>query len=521
MNAEPQLKAGFALRTQSGHLAAAATVAIMLIWVLALYWRTTASMIAIWERSETFAHGFIIFPLFLYLVWRARDSLAAIDSKPFLPALLGMVVAGAIWLLATQLKLNSVAQFAMIAMIPLAVWTVFGSAMLNVLGFPLFILVFAVPFGEFLVPVLMEWTADMTVVAIRLSGVPVYREGNYFMIPTGKWSVVEACSGLRYMIASLMAGCLFAYLSFRSPLRRAAFIAASLVVPILANWIRAYAIVMLGHLSGNRLAIGADHLLYGWVFFGIVMSILFWIGVRWREDEGAPAIAGAAPKAAAATPLGRKQFAGSVLAVVAMTAFWPIVESRHEQGTAPAVRGGLGPIAGHAGWKAVPEMLSDWRPDLAGASSEYSQTFAKDGEVVGLYIAFFDDASGDTKAITSTNQLVRTTNKRWTQVASGLASFDRGGNELAVRTGVIVRSPERLAVWHWYWIDGHVTASDFVAKLYEAYALLAGHGKPAAWVIAFTPTERGADQVRVTLQAFASAMHGPIEAALREASDPR
>src|SRR5206468_6688395 len=113
----------------------------------------------------------------------------------------------------------------------------------------------------------------------------VFREGNYFTIPSGSWSVVEACSGVRYLIASFMVGTLYAYLSYRSTARRAAFIAASLVVPIVANWLRAYMIVMLGHLTNNRLAVGADHLVYGWIFFGIVMALLFWIGSRWRQDE--------------------------------------------------------------------------------------------------------------------------------------------------------------------------------------------------------------------------------------------
>jgi hypothetical protein len=60
------------------------------------------------------------------------------------------------------------------------------------------------------------------------------------------------------------------------------------VVPIVANWLRAYMIVMIGHTSGMELATGVDHLIYGWLFFGLVMFIMFWIGSYWREDE-APA----------------------------------------------------------------------------------------------------------------------------------------------------------------------------------------------------------------------------------------
>lgn len=522
MHSEPYLDRILAAPAQSKRaVTTALAIVAILLWVLAAYGQTTASMAAIWARSETFAHGFVIVPLFLFLLWREKESLASIELKPFPLALLGILAAGAIWFLAARLRVNSVAQFAMIASIPFAVWAVLGTNALRMLSFPLGFLFFAVPFGEFMMPTLMEWTADVTVIAVRASGVPVYREGNYFMIPTGRWSVVEACSGLRYLIASFMVGCLFAYLSFRSAFRRMVFIAVSLFVPIVANWIRAYAIVMLGHLSGNRIAAGADHLLFGWVFFGLVMATLFWFGARWRED-GSPLTA---PKAALVTTsvprLQRRRLQGALLAVLVATAIWPLLDSIGESSGTVTQRSGLSPLAGRNGWTAVPDALSDWRPDISGATTTLTETFAKDGSQVGLFIAFFNDPSGEAKAITSTNQLVLTTNRQWTQMTGGKASVDRDGSQVSVRTGVVTRDRERLAVWQWYWIDGRVTASDFLGKLYEAVALLRGHGRPVAWIVVYTPTESGEEQVRVTLQAFTAAMHDPIEAALRQAAGPR
>ncbi len=74
-------------------------------------------------------------------------------------------------------------------------------------------------------------------------------------------------------------------MTYRSLARRIAFVALSLIVPIFANGIRAYLIVMTGHLSDMSLAVGVDHLIYGWIFFGFVMMLLFWIGSIWREDD--------------------------------------------------------------------------------------------------------------------------------------------------------------------------------------------------------------------------------------------
>ena len=115
------------------------------------------------------------------------------------------------------------------------------------LAFPLLFLLFAVPFGEVFIAPLIEFTADFTVAAVQLTGIPVLRNGTRFDLPTGSWSVVEACSGVRYLISSVTLGCLYAYLTYRSTTRRALFVALSIVVPIIANGLRAYMIVMIGH----------------------------------------------------------------------------------------------------------------------------------------------------------------------------------------------------------------------------------------------------------------------------------
>ncbi len=368
-------------------------VVLLLVWVLAVYGHTTYLMVSTWNNSVTFTHGFVVIPIVLYLLWRQRSALTAIEPRPFFPALLGIAAAGAAWLIGDRLSVNSVAEFAMMAMVPLAVWAVLGTQTLKALLFPLAFLFFAVPFGEFLVPPLMNWTADFAALAIRASGVPIFREGNFLTIPTGTWSIVEACSGIRYLIASFMVGCLFAYLSYRSPGRRIAFVAASLAVPIVANWVRAYLIIMLGHLTNNRLAVGADHLVYGWIFFGIVMVLLFWIGAKWREDDR-PQTVPMRPLATAAGPVSnRRPIWIALVSVLAVTAVWPLLESQHASGSSPASSPALDHIPGRDGWTAATEAISNWRPDISGASSELTQTFGKDRAPVGLFVAFYSGSS--------------------------------------------------------------------------------------------------------------------------------
>ena len=105
-------------------------------------------------------------------------------------------------------------------MLVLSVPAVLGIDVALTILFPLMFLFFGVPFGEFVVPTMMELTADFTVSALQFSAVPVFREGQHFIIPSGSWSVIDECSGVRYLMASFMVGTLFAYLNYRSLRRR-------------------------------------------------------------------------------------------------------------------------------------------------------------------------------------------------------------------------------------------------------------------------------------------------------------
>jgi exosortase A len=164
-----------------------------------------------------------------------------------------------------------------------SVWGVFGTVVARAMLMPLAFLMFAVPIGEGLIPKLQDFSAWFAVKMLDLSSVPVLLEGRFITVPSGRWEVAEACSGIRYLTSSVAIGFLYAGLVYRSWVRRIGFLLASTAVPILANGLRVYGIVLLAYLSGNRIAAGVDHLLYGWLFFTIVMFLLLSVGSWWRE----------------------------------------------------------------------------------------------------------------------------------------------------------------------------------------------------------------------------------------------
>jgi exosortase len=148
------------------------------------------------------AHGFVVLPIVLWLIC-VIVRLARLIQPTALPRCAGIRR----FRLACRRTCERAggAQFLVVAMIPLAVWSMLGTAMARALAFPLGFLFFAVPFGDFVVPVLMDWTADFTVMALRATVCPP--RGEVVCDSLGNWSVVEACS-VSHLIASLVVGTL-------------------------------------------------------------------------------------------------------------------------------------------------------------------------------------------------------------------------------------------------------------------------------------------------------------------------
>ncbi|MFT7724558.1 MAG: exosortase A [Roseateles sp.] len=463
-------------------------------WALlvALYFDTGAAMVEIWERSETFAHAWVVPPISAWLVWRRRADLAVLEPLPAPRWLWGMLPLGLLWLLGSLATVNAAMQFAFVGMLVLMVPALLGTEVARRIAFPLGFLFFAVPFGDFLTPWLVERTADFAVLAVRASGIPVFREGTEFVIPTGSWSVVEACSGIRYLMASVMVGTLFAYLNYRGLAKRWAFVAVAIVTPLVANWLRAYMIVMLGHLSGNKLAVGVDHLIYGWVFFGIIMLAMFMIGARWSDPDPEPVPAPPAGAGAGASPRRATMALAAALLAVALPAG---LRAQVQQAGAHGQPRLAAPALPGQAW--VAEPLSTWAPHFvnpaAALHGHYRRGEPEAGASVGVYIGYYRDQRAGRQLVTSVNELVNSEeDKVWSRTASGTGSVDGQAWRTAELRGQALSAVHgdgsgapRLRVWQVYWIDGRPFTSDWQAKLYGAWRRLLGQGDDAAVVIVY------------------------------------
>jgi exosortase A len=476
-----------------------ALVWAVLAWLAALVlFRQTAWLIGeTWSSSRTFSHGFLILPIFLYLVWIRRGPLLALRPKPSYWMLGGVALLAGVWLVGNLGDVNVVEQFALVAMLEAILWAVLGTAVVRVLWFPLLFLFFAVPFGETAIGPLQDFTAHFAVACLKLSHVPVILENRTISVPSGPWVVAEACSGIRYLISSLVLGLVYASLMYRSRRRRALFVLASVIVPVVANGFRAYGIILLANLTNNRVAVGVDHILYGWIFFTVIQLLLFTVGLRWREAGWTE------PTEGEIRGNGLPQQSGGSRAIAAAALCAMVVAA-----WAPGARGylwkradGVSPqpsLVVNAPWQQIPVYYRDWAPEL-NTSSEFRGSYASGGHTVDVYLARFSGRQG-VELVSGYNQISNP--RAWTLMSSGFRNVTVNGQRTRVSWDVMQSGMGPRMVWMWYWTGEKPTSDPMQVKLAQTKARLLGKPLTIAVMTISTQFLGGPDEGAEQLQEF-------------------
>jgi len=264
-------------------LAYLALVAALLTLVTAREW---GEMLHQWWDIDTYNHILLVPLIIIWLVWLRVGDLAVLSPKPFAPAM-ALVAAGlALWLAGRVTGINLIAHAGAVGALQGAVVAILGVRISLVLALPLAFGVFLVPFGDEIIPLLQAITAKIAITLTIWSGIPAVIDGIFIDTPVGLFIVAEACSGVKFLIAMVTLATLVCFTRFSSWSRRALFMAAAILVPILANGVRAWGTIYIAQSAGVEFAAGFDHIFYGWIFFAVVVVIV--LGCAWRFFEMDP-----------------------------------------------------------------------------------------------------------------------------------------------------------------------------------------------------------------------------------------
>ncbi len=486
-------------------------LALFLFILSIAYYPTYSSMVSIWYRSETFAHGFLILPICAWLIWNIRDQIKiTLPQANFLGVPI-LLLLGLLWLLANYVGVLAIEQLAATLMIPVLVFILLGWQTSSVMAFPLLFILFAVPLGEELTPALINVTADFTVAMIEMVGIPVYREGTFFELPTGNWSVVAACSGVRYLIASVTLGVLYAYLNYQRLSKRIIFILAACIVPIVANGLRAFMIVMIGHFSDMQLATGVDHLIYGWVFFGLVIGIMFYVGSFWRDDDsklqlrGVPWRLGNVSNTAPAYKL--------LIAATGIVLIFGPMKFQMEQETLGFSDVAEISVATPFGWQEKTPDLNSWKPAYHGLDREFLSAYTDtEGNEVTLFIGYYAQQRQGAELGNYNNVLVVEGDDQWRAIQGQTLILPN--TTIEAPTATIKGNSKQYLTTYFFYVDGQWATNKYQTKWLQAKARLLG-GRDDGAIIAITSSQMEGAQTSVELlKRFTTVALGSIKFSL-------
>jgi exosortase A len=483
---------------ERGSLVLLAVVGIAVLAV-AIFHATFAGMLSIWELSN-YRHCLLVFPVALYILWDRRAMLAAAPIAPSWAGLGWAVAVALLWRLGRATGVQLVEHAAAIAAIPALVLAVLGTRCFRAAAFPVLFLFAAVPFGDELIPLLMDVTADISVWLLQASGMPANRAGVFVSVPAGEFEIADVCAGLNYLLAGVTVALLLSYWLFRTARARAVFVALAAVGFVVGNGVRAFIVMTVASATQMRYFTGKDHVIFGVIFFMALFGLMIWLGSKYAHAPADPVLTAPPPFDSAART--RSIVAGVLAAAILASA---PVSYAIQSDAAPLEAGALvlPSIAGCAG----PDSWSaDWSPRLHAPDAEVRGTYRCNGVTLHLFAAEYAGHVQGREIASSDNVLVPT---RWWWSGARSDREVRMSHDKRLRINEVqmTETSGSLLAWYWYSVNGTSARSSFDVKVQELLATLAL--KPTvsrAYVVAASgPTEQS-ERLRARVLESASAM---------------
>jgi exosortase D (VPLPA-CTERM-specific) len=243
-----------------------------------MYADSLAFLFRHWMGSEDYSHGIFVPLISLFLIWQARHRIAEAGIENSWWGL-AVISAGLFlyWIgeFATLYVLQHVSLWMVIVGLVIALMGVRGA---RAIAFPLSYLLTSIPLPVFLYAGLSSqlqlWSSALGVGCLQLVGVTAFREGNVIDLGPIQLQVVEACSGIRYLLPLTSLALLCAYLFKDRMWKRVVLVLSSIPISVLVNGFRIGMIGVLVEWYGQGAAEGFYHLFEGWVLFMASLGLL-------------------------------------------------------------------------------------------------------------------------------------------------------------------------------------------------------------------------------------------------------
>jgi exosortase len=231
-----------------------------------------------WADSFDYTYAFFTVPVLVYMVWQRRDFF--LESKDGGYFGLGCVVLSSLlYILSLQLQIPTFSSLFMLMTIASAFIYMAGIRVLKVLAIPLLLMLLLIPipnqvYSMLTLPLQLK-VSEISGLLLQQFSIPLLREGNVLSLPGKVFEVVEACSGIRSLMALCSLSLMLGYFSLRRNLSVLVLLASSLPIAIVVNIIRVVSLVLVYHFFRIDLAEGIAHTISSSVIFCISLVLLY------------------------------------------------------------------------------------------------------------------------------------------------------------------------------------------------------------------------------------------------------
>ena len=257
-----------------------------------MYWSALAYLfLKDWTRDD-YSYGYIIPFVVLYLIWDRRERLTALPSRvSWFGFLLVGVALCLFWVGELGGEYFSLYMSLWLMIVGLC-WLHLGWDRLKEMAFPFVMMLTMFPFPNFLYTKI-SWqlkiiSSRLGVAMMQAFGMSAFREGNVIDLGFTQLQVVDACSGLRYLIPLVVLGLLMSYFYRAAFWKRVLLTISTIPISVVTNSLRIALTGVVYEQWGAELAEGFFHDFSGWfIFYGLPGGVAFGdVGFVWIQRFG-------------------------------------------------------------------------------------------------------------------------------------------------------------------------------------------------------------------------------------------
>ena len=462
------------------------------------------ALIETWLVQDIYSYGYMVPVFSLVWIWHEKENNRRLVIRPALAGGFIVLLIGGLMLVLGQVSGTSILQeLAMVVMIPGLVLMISGRRYLAAFSLPLLFLVLMVPLPNGLIDRL-HWPFQLAAATIaekllNVIHIPVLRSEQFLQLPNSTLEVAEACSGVRFLISTMVLSVPLAFITQKTWVQRALLLLLAILISVIANPLRVTLVTAWAYYGDGDIH-GPLHIFQGYVVYVIGMVILFagaWIFRKtpFLKRERIQKISNARTEDLSDFNNRTNQaLTVSLVMLLVLGAYIHLYKSK--------------PVPLKMSFSEIPVALGEWRYtgmendvlplSIPGADAEFARVYRDaSGREVKVQIAYFESQRQDKKLVYYKLQALYENSEQ--------LAIPKDSNQAVRVTKTMLRDGSQDSlVLSWYDINGRIVASRSMAKTVIAIdGLLHGRNNGAVIIVTSPTTPDAMDMTQRSAISFA------------------